>query len=135
MKRTIVETIERELSRRNFLRRLALVSGALISGLLVPPKRAEACPPFQGCCSLCFPVVGSCSWPPDCACVWCWVCKDTINCRKFKCSECIMSFPSSCTPAICRCWGSDVADACRTCAGVVCSAFQNLGKYTPCIPP
>lgn len=135
MKRAIVETIERELSRRNFVRRVALVAGAFMSGLLVAPKRAAACHPPTGCCELCFPFAGQCSWPPDCACVWCWVCKQSSTCRKFKCSECIMSFPSSCTPALCMCHNTDVVDDCRTCAGVVCSAFLNLGKYTPCTPP
>jgi hypothetical protein len=133
MKRTVVETIERELDRRDFLRRAALVAGAFVTGLLVAPKRASAKPEW-GCCSLCFPITGSCTWPPDCACVWCWVCPEPVSCLKFKCYECIMSFPSSCTPQICQCWTYDKIDACRTCAGVVCSAYQILGRYYPCMP-
>lgn len=134
MKRSIVDTIERALSRRNFLRRTALVTGAFITGLLVAPKPTSAKPDW-GCCELCFPYVGSCTWPPDCLCVWCWVCPEPNDCFYWKCYECIMQFTGGCTAQICQCWNGNHVDACRTCGGVVCSAYQQLGKIPGCVPP
>jgi hypothetical protein len=134
MKKSIVEAIERELSRRSFLRRIALVTGAFMTGLLVAPKPALAKPPW-GCCNLCFTDPFSCSWPPDCACVWCWVCEETNDCFYYKCSECIMTFYNGCSTANCRCWETDHGDVCRTCDGVVCSAFIKRGKIPGCVPP
>lgn len=134
MKTSIVEAIERELSRRSFLRRAALMTGAFMTGLLVLPKTASAKPDW-GCCNPCFTDPFSCSWPPDCACVWCWVCPETIDCFYWKCSECITSFQGNCTPQICNCWETDHFDGCRTCAGVVCSAWIKRSKIPGCDPP
>lgn len=132
MTRKVVEIIERQLERRNFLRRAALVTGAFIGGLLVAPTRATA-KPANGCCGLCF-TPGSPPWPGNCACMWCWVCKYPVDCFKYKCMECFMSFAGNCTPQLCKCHNTDVRDACFTCNGVVASAKAKLSKYTPCTP-
>ena len=133
MKRTLVEAIERAVGRRSFLKRTALVSGAFIGGLLGASNKAAA--GGGPCCGLCKPS-GNPPWPQNCACAWCWVCKDAINCLKYKCKECIQGFGGACTPSLCRCHSTDVHDACRTCLGVtvVASEQQLLGKYTPCQP-
>lgn len=134
MKKSIVEKIERELSRRTFLSKVAAVTGAFMTGLLVAPKPASAKPDW-GCCGLCFPNVGSCIWPPDCACVWCWVCPETNDCFYWRCYECIQEFVGLCTPQICQCWNTNRRDGCFTCDGVVCSAYDQLGKIPGCNPP
>lgn len=135
MKKSIVEAIESELGRRNFLRRAALVTGAFVTGLLIPPRQASAKPDW-GCCQLCYPIVGSCTWPPNCACVWCWLCEETNDCFYWRCYECLMSFQFGCTPGMCKCHDSDVEDACRQCGpAVVCSAYDRRGKIPGCIPP
>jgi hypothetical protein len=132
MKKSVVETIERALDRRKFVKKVAAVTGAFITGVLVAPKRAAAKAPDY-CCNLVF-TPGDPPWPTTCACTWCWVCKEPIDCFKYKCKECIQSFPGACTPQICLCHNTDHVDACRTSDGVVASSIQNMGRYYPCTP-
>ena len=132
MKRIVVEAVERTIGRRSFVRKTALMSGAFLTGLLGAPKKAAA--GTLECCGLCH-TPGNPAWPSNCLCTWCWVCKNEVHCVKWKCKECIQSFPGSCTQSLCACHNTDVYDACRTCSGVVASEKTFLGKYTPCTPP
>jgi hypothetical protein len=131
MKKSVVETIERMLDRRSFVRKTALVTGALISGLIAAPKEASAKTP---CCGLCH-VPGTPPWPGSgCYCVWCWTCK-SIDCVIFKCMECFTYIEPPCVLSLCQCYTSLFPpNECRTCEGVYASKEENLGPYFPCTP-
>jgi hypothetical protein len=130
---SIVDIIETALGRRDFLRKVTNVTGAFIGGLFGAPQLAYAC---YECCGLCKDP-STCTWnPSSCACVWCWVCKD--SCNYWKCSECIITpFRPPCDASICKCWSTNKVDACRYCDPnfVTCSRVTPFGTVARCIEP
>lgn len=132
MKKSVVETIERMLDRRSFVKKTAVVTGALITGLIAAPKGASGKSP-DFCCNLCR--VPSPPWPGSgCYCVWCWTCREPVDCIRYKCMECFTFVQGTCTAAVCQCYNVEAPDArCRVCdSGVYASQAVPLGAYTPC---
>lgn len=134
MKKSVVETIERMLDRRSFVKKTAVVTGALISGLIAAPKEASGKAPYY-CCNVC-KLPGTPPWPGSgCYCVWCWTCKEPVDCLRYKCMECFTWIEPPCVDALCKCYNSEAPDAnCRTCTGVYASRIDLIGPYQPCQP-
>lgn len=107
MTRDLVERLGDALSRRSFLRRVAVAAAGVI-GLLYGSAGTVEALYSCGCCWLCKPCnYNRCT---GCACTWSWVCVDQSS-RFWRCHEC-HGDTSYC--------GSD-------CRNVVCSQAQLAG--------
>lgn len=114
MTRDLVERLGDVLSRRSFLRRVAVAAAGVIGLLQGSSSTAEALYSC-GCCGLCRPCYyNRCT---GCACTWSWICVDQYD-RLWRCFEC----------------HGDTSYCGSGCRNVVCSQAQLGGDFPEAAP-
>ena len=103
MTKRTVQKIAESLERRNFLKKLTLVTGAFLGGVLGLSQPAHATTRVF-CCFLCKDPKDCTYKKENCACEWSWTCDHRDSCATYLCKECHTVTPcgASCgTTAIC----------------------------------